>query len=69
MTTAASKTKPKLLGALEPRLHTPWLKGESRGHEIAELAERIGQPLLPWQRLLLDDMSTVDENGMFIKKV
>jgi phage terminase large subunit-like protein len=68
MTTAASKTKPKLLGALEPRLHTPWLKGESRGHEIAELAERIGQPLLPWQRLLLDDMSTVDENGMFIKK-
>ena len=68
MTTAASKTKPKLLGALEPRLHTPWLKGESRGHEIAELAERIGQPLLPWQRLLLDDMSVVDENNMFIKK-
>jgi phage terminase large subunit-like protein len=68
MTARASKTKPKLLGALEPRLHTPWLKGESRGHEIAELAERIGQPLLPWQRLLLDDMSTVDENGMFIKK-
>jgi phage terminase large subunit-like protein len=68
MTAAVSKTKPKLLGALEPRLHTPWLKGESRGHEIAELAERIGQPLLPWQRLLLDDMSTVDENGMFIKK-
>ena len=68
MATAASKTKPKLLGALEPRLHTPWLKGESRGHEIAELAERIGQPLLPWQRLLLDDMSVVDENNMFIKK-
>jgi phage terminase large subunit-like protein len=68
MTAAASNTKPKLLGALEPRLHTPWLKGESRGHEIAELAERIGQPLLPWQRLLLDDMSTVDENNMFIKK-
>jgi phage terminase large subunit-like protein len=68
MTSTASKTKPKLLGALEPRLHTPWLKGESRGHEIAELAERIGQPLLPWQRLLLDDMSVVDENNMFIKK-
>jgi phage terminase large subunit-like protein len=68
MTSTASKTKPKLLGALEPRLHTPWLKGETRGGEIAELAERIGQPLLPWQKLLLDDMSTVDENGMFIKK-
>jgi phage terminase large subunit-like protein len=68
MTSAASKTKPKLLGALEPRLHTPWLKGETRGGEIAELAERIGQPLLPWQKLLLDDMSVVDENNMFVKK-
>ena len=68
MTSTASKTKPKLLGALEPRLHTPWLKGETRGGEIAELAERIGQPLLPWQKLLLDDMSVVDEDGMFIKK-
>jgi phage terminase large subunit-like protein len=68
MTSVASKTKPKLLGALEPRLHTPWLKGETRGGEIAELAERIGQPLLPWQKLLLDDMSRIDEDGMFIKK-
>jgi phage terminase large subunit-like protein len=56
------------MGATYPRLHTPWLKGESRGWEIAELAEKIGQPLLPWQRLILDDMSSIDENGMFIKK-
>jgi phage terminase large subunit-like protein len=68
MTTAVSRTKKPLMGALTPRLHTPWLKGESRGWEIAELAEKIGQPLLPWQRLILDDMSAVDENGMFIKK-
>ena len=68
MTAAASKTKPKLLGALEPRLHTPWLKGESRGHEIAELAKRIGQPLLPWQELILNDMSVIDEDGMYVKK-
>jgi phage terminase large subunit-like protein len=68
MTTAVSRVKKPLMGATHPRLHTPWLKGESRGWEIAELAEKIGQPLLPWQRLILDDMSAVDENGMFIKK-
>jgi phage terminase large subunit-like protein len=32
------------------------------------MAERIGQPLLDWQRLILDDMCAIDENGMFIKK-
>ena len=68
MAKEVTKTKPKLLGASHPRLHTPWLKGETRGGEIAELARRIGQPLLPWQELILNDMSVVDEHGMFIKK-
>ena len=56
------------MGATHPRLHTPWLKGETRGGEIAELARRIGQPLIPWQELILNDMSVIDEDGMFIKK-
>ena len=68
MAKEVTKTKPKLLGATHPRLHTPWLKGETRGGEIAELARRIGQPLLPWQELILNDMSVIDEDGMFIKK-
>ena len=63
-----TKSKPKLMGATHPRLHTPWLKGETRGGEIAELARRIGQPLIPWQELILNDMSVIDEDGMFIKK-
>ena len=65
-------TKPKqakaLRGALKPRLHSPWLKGETKGAQVAELAERIGQPLLEWQRLILDDMLTMDKKGMFIRK-
>jgi phage terminase large subunit-like protein len=68
MAKEVTKTKPKLLGASHPRLHTPWLKGQTRGGEIAELARRIGQPLLPWQELILNDMSAIDEDGMFIKK-
>jgi len=67
MTTKTRKPK-ALRGALKPRLHSPWLKGESKGSQVAELAERIGQPLLDWQRLILDDMLTVDKNGLFIRK-
>jgi phage terminase large subunit-like protein len=68
MTTELVRSKPKLMGATHPRLHTPWLKGETRGGEIAELARRIGQPLISWQELILNDMSVIDEDGMFIKK-
>ena len=67
MTTKTRKPK-ALRGALKPRLHSPWLKGESKGAQVAELAERIGQPLLEWQRLILDDMLTMDKKGMFIRK-
>ena len=67
MTTKTKKSK-TLRGALKPRLHSPWLKGETKGSQVAELAERIGQPLLDWQRLILDDMCTVDKQGMFIRK-
>ena len=67
MTTKPRKSK-ALRGALKPRLHSPWLKGESKGAQVAELAERIGQPLLEWQKLILDDMLTVDKQGMFIRK-
>jgi phage terminase large subunit-like protein len=67
MTTKPKKSK-VLRGALKPRLHSPWLKGETKGTQIAELAERIGQPLLDWQKLILNDMCTVDKQGMFIRK-
>jgi phage terminase large subunit-like protein len=67
MTTKPKKSK-TLRGALKPRLHSPWLKGETKGTQIAELAERIGQPLLDWQKLILNDMCTVDKNQMFIRK-
>jgi len=59
--------KPRM-GHTEPRLHSPYLKGPSRGKEIAELAESIGIPLLPWQNFVISDMCTVDENNMFIRK-
>ena len=63
-----SQTKTPVYGATEPRLHSPYLKGESRGEEIAQLAESIGLPLLPWQDFVIRDMTSVNEDNMFIRK-
>jgi phage terminase large subunit-like protein len=68
MTTELLQSKPILMGASRPRLHTPFVGGNSRVNEIIELAEKIGMPLLDWQKLILGDMCAVDEDGMFIKK-
>jgi phage terminase large subunit-like protein len=61
-------TKKPLLGQKIPRIHTPFLKGATRSDEVAELAEKIGLPLLEWQRFILDDMLRIDEKGEFRRK-
>jgi phage terminase large subunit-like protein len=53
---------------VQPRLHNVLLSGPTRGGEVAELAERISLPLLPWQRFVLDDMLTIDKNKQFIRR-
>lgn len=63
-----TQTKKPRTGATEPRLHSPYLEGKSRGVEIAQLADSIGMPLLPWQNFVINDMCTVDENNMFVRK-
>jgi phage terminase large subunit-like protein len=68
MTTELVQIKPPLMGAIRPRLHTPFVGGVSKVDQVIELAELIGQPLLEWQKLILTDMLAVDENGMFVKK-
>jgi phage terminase large subunit-like protein len=62
-----AKKKP-LIGHKIPRIHTPFLKGATRSDEVAELAEKIGLPLLDWQRFILDDMLRIDEKGEFRRK-
>lgn len=56
------------MGAVEPRLHCQLWTGATRGGEVADLAEKIGIPLLEWQRLVMDDLCAVDENGKFVRK-
>lgn len=44
----------KLIGCKKPRIFTPPLRpltrATSRGYEVADFAEAIGEPLLPWQK-------------------
>jgi phage terminase large subunit-like protein len=67
-TGARKKPVKKLMGHVKPRVHTPFLKGPSKVDEVAELAEKIGMPLLEWQRFILEDMLRVDEKGEFRRK-
>ena len=62
-----AKKKP-LIGAVKPRLHTPLLKGASRIKEVADLAEKISMPLLPWQYFVLEDILRTDRSDMFVRK-
>jgi phage terminase large subunit-like protein len=67
MTDKPKRSKP-LRGAIKPRLHSPFLKGKTRGDQVAALAEQIGQPLLDWQKLIINDMCAVDKENLFIRK-
>lgn len=65
-----SDDKGKVLrGLTEPRIHTPIHSGKTRMQEVADLADSIEQPLLPWQRFVLDDFLSIDDNGKFRRKV
>ena len=51
-----------LIGSTTPRVHTPLLKTKSKVDEVADLAEKISMPLIPWQRFALEDILSVDLN-------
>jgi phage terminase large subunit-like protein len=56
------------VGAVKPRICTPFLKGASKVDEVSDLADKIGMPLLDWQRLVLEDMLRIDAKGEFRRK-
>lgn len=58
-----------LRGLTEPRIHTPLHEGKTRMQEVADLADLIGMPLLPYQRWVLDDFLSIDAKGNFRRKI
>ena len=63
-----AERKQKLRGATEPRLHSPYLKGQSKVQDVVDLAKLIEMPLLKWQEFVLTDMLRVDKKSQFIRK-
>ena len=61
-----TKKKP-LLGHVKPRIMTPKLSGPTRGAEFAEFAEKVGYPLLPWQKYAADDFLTT-KDGQWVRR-
>jgi phage terminase large subunit-like protein len=61
--------KPKTpRGSTKPRVHTPLLKGKTRGDEVIEFAKKLGQPLMPWQELIVKDMFSIGSDEKFIRR-
>jgi hypothetical protein len=59
----------KITGRTQPRLWTPPLrrltKATSHGYAVAEFADTIGEPLLPWQRWLAIHAMELDPDGFY----
>lgn len=58
-----------LRGVIEPRIHTPLINGKSRMQEVADLADMMEMPLLPWQRWVFDDFLQVNDKNEFQRKL
>ena len=55
-------------GSTNPRVHTPLLKGKTRGDEVIAFAEQLGEPLMPWQKLIVRDMFAIGKDSKFIRR-
>jgi phage terminase large subunit-like protein len=49
-------------------VHTPLLKGKTRGDEVIAFAEQLGEPLMPWQKLIVRDMFAIGKDSKFIRR-
>ena len=61
------KSQP-LRGATKPRLQSVPLKGKSKVADVIEIANLLGEELLPYQKYVLKDMLTVDSKDMWVRK-
>ena len=63
-----AKTIKAIRGSIKPRVHSPLLKGKTKGDEVIEFAKKPGQPLMPWQELIVKDLFSVDAKDKFIRR-
>ena len=55
-----------VLGSTSPRLHTPFVDElPTLGQELIDLAERLGEPLMPWQALVANETMRIKPDGRY----
>jgi phage terminase large subunit-like protein len=64
----ATTSRKHILGSSKPRVETTPLKGRSLGPVVAELMESLGEPLLEWQKHLLDQGLQINDLGQYRRK-
>jgi len=64
----ARSSQKTIYGSSTPRIASPLLRGLSLGQLVSDLADDLGQPLLEWQKYVLNDALTIDEEGLFQRK-
>lgn len=57
-----------LIGSPTPRISTTPTTNQTKGHEVIELANQMGMPLMPWQEYVLLDGCKIKDNGEFVSK-
>ena len=55
-----------LLTSCVPRLATTRTDRQTRGPEVAKIAELLGTPFMPWQQQVVDTALEVDDNGQLV---
>jgi len=59
-----NSSQAQLVGKSQPRLHTPFTEGlTSKGYEIRDLANQLGEPLMPWQELVVNESMKLKDDG------
>lgn len=55
-----------VVGVSEPRVHTPFRNDlPSRGQELIDLANKIGEPLMPWQEIVATESMRIKPDGRY----
>ncbi|NCX55775.1 MAG: hypothetical protein EBW87_01040 [Burkholderiaceae bacterium] len=63
----AQRTPKIIYGSSTPRLSSPKLRGQSLGQLVSDLANDLGTPLMEWQRYVLDDALTLNNQKRFVR--
>jgi hypothetical protein len=62
-----SNSKKIIYGSQTPRLESAPLKNRSLGPLVADLADSLGTPLMPWQKYVLNQGLQLNEQNKFIR--